>query len=56
MTGSYAAAGLVFLGLFLLGGGFSLFRQASGNSGMRIMSLMLVLCAGISIAAGVMRW
>ena len=66
MTGSYAAAGLVFLGLFLFGGAFSLFRQASGkgdasgggsgNGGMRVMSLLLVLCAGMSITAGVMRW
>jgi hypothetical protein len=56
MTGSYAAAGLVFLGLFLLGGAFSLFRQATDNGSMRAMSLLLVLCAGISIAGGVMRW
>jgi hypothetical protein len=56
MTGSYAAAGLVFLGLFLLGGSYSLFKQATGNGGMRVMSLVLVLCAGMSIAAGVMRW
>ena len=56
MTGSYAAAGLVFLGLFLLGGSYSLFKQAADNGSMRVMSLMLVLCAGISIAAGVMRW
>ena len=56
MTGSYAAAGLVFLGLFLVGGAFSLFRQPDGNTNMRVMSLLLVLCAGMSIAAGVMRW
>jgi hypothetical protein len=56
MTGSYAAAGLLFLGLFLLGGSYSLFKQASGNSNMRVMSLVLVLCAGMSITAGVMRW
>ena len=56
MTGSYAAAGLVFLGLFLLGGAFSLFRQASGNTSMRVMSLALVLCAAMSIGSGVMRW
>ncbi|MFL6117063.1 MAG: hypothetical protein ACJ786_37775 [Catenulispora sp.] len=56
MTGSYAAAGLLFLGLFLLGGSYSLFKQAAGNGNMRVMSLLLVLCAGISIAAGVMRW
>ncbi|NUR24747.1 MAG: hypothetical protein HOV83_02660 [Catenulispora sp.] len=56
MTGSYAAAGLVFLGLFLLGGSFSLFKQASGNGNMRVMSLLLVLSAGMSLTAGVMRW
>jgi hypothetical protein len=56
MTGSYAAAGLVFLGLFLLGGAYSLFKQAAENGSMRIMSLIQVLCAGMSIAAGVMRW
>lgn len=56
MTGSYAAAGLLFLGLFLLGGAFSLFRQASGNNNMRVMSLLLVLCAAMAIGGGVMRW
>ena len=56
MTGSYAAAGLVFLGLFLLGGAFSLFRQAADNNSMRVMSLLLVLCAAMSIGSGVMRW
>ena len=55
MTGSYAAAGLVFLGLFLLGGAFSLFRQAANNN-MRAMSLLLVLCAAMAIGGGVMRW
>jgi hypothetical protein len=52
MTGSYAAAGLVFLGLFLLGGAYSLFKQGVSKA----MSLILVLCAGMSVAAGVMRW
>jgi hypothetical protein len=56
MTGSYAAAGLVFLGLFILGGAFSLFRQGSGNTNMRVMSLLLVLCAAMAIGGGVMRW
>ena len=56
MTGSYAAAGLVFLGLFLLGGALSLFRQGDGNKNMRVMSILLVLCAGMAIAGGVMRW
>jgi hypothetical protein len=53
MTGSYAAAGLLFLGLFLLGGAFSLFKQ--GGSA-KTMSFLLVVCAGMSLAAGVMRW
>jgi hypothetical protein len=52
MTGSYAAAGLVFLGLFLLGGAYSLFKQGVSKT----MSMLLALCAGISLAAGVMRW
>lgn len=52
MTGSYAAAGLVFLGLFLLGGAFSLFRQGVSKA----MSVVLVLCAGMALTAGVMRW
>ncbi|NUP52184.1 MAG: hypothetical protein HOW97_33405 [Catenulispora sp.] len=56
MTGSYAAAGLVFLGLFLFGGSYSLFKQAADNGSMRVMSLVLVLCAGMSITAGVLRW
>ncbi|WP_194896600.1 hypothetical protein [Catenulispora pinisilvae] len=56
MTGSYAAAGLLFLGLFLLGGAFSLFRQGSGSNSMRAMSLMLVLCAAMAIGGGMMRW
>jgi cbb3-type cytochrome oxidase subunit 3 len=55
MTGSYAAAGLVFLGLFLLGGAYSLFKQANNNN-MRVMSLLLVLCAAMAIGGGVMRW
>ena len=52
MTGSYAAAGLLFLGLFLLGGAYSLFKQGVSKA----MSVVLVLVAGMAIASGVMRW
>ena len=52
MTGSYAAAGLVFLGLFLLGGAYSLFKQGVSKA----MSVVLVLLAGMALASGVMRW
>ena len=52
MTGSYAAAGLLFLGLFLIGGAISLFKQGVSKA----MSVVLVLVAGMAIASGVMRW
>jgi hypothetical protein len=52
MTGSYAAAGLLFLGLFLLGGAYSLFKQGVAKA----MSVILVLLAGMAFASGVMRW
>jgi hypothetical protein len=52
MTSSYGAAGLLFLGLFLLGGAFSLFKQGISKA----MSVVLVLIAGMAIASGVMRW
>ena len=52
MTGSYAAAGLVFLGLFLLGGAYLLFKQGVSKA----MSVILVLLAGMALASGVMRW
>jgi hypothetical protein len=52
MTSSYGAAGLLFLGLFLLGGAFSLFKQGVSKP----MSVILVLLAGMAIFSGVTRW
>jgi hypothetical protein len=52
MTGSYAAAGLLFLGLFLLGGAYSLFKQGVSKA----MSVCLLICAVMALGAGAMRW
>ena len=51
MTSSYAGAGLLFLGLFLLGGVYSLFKN-----GVKVMALLLLVCAVMAIASGAMRW
>ena len=52
MTGSYEAAGLLFLGLFLAGGAYSLFKNGVSKG----MSVALLVCAVMAIAGGVMRW
>ena len=52
MTGSYAAALLVFLGLFLIGGVISFARQGMP----KVLVGMLGVCAALAIAAGVLRW
>ena len=52
MTNSYSAAGLVFLGLFLAGGTFSLAKQKVPKP----VSIALGVCAVMAFAAGVMRW
>jgi hypothetical protein len=51
MTGSYSAAGLLFLGLFLVGGAFSLYKNEA-----KAMSVVVALCAAMALGAGAMRW
>ncbi|MGH6655393.1 MAG: hypothetical protein ACRDVE_09315 [Actinocrinis sp.] len=52
MTGSYAAAFLVMLGLFLIGGVISFAKQGLP----KVLIGVLCVCAAMSIAAGVLRW
>jgi hypothetical protein len=52
VTNSYTAAGLIFSGLFLGGGTFSLLKQKVAKP----VPIVLGVCAAMAIAAGVMRW
>lgn len=52
VTGSYAAALLVFLGLFLIGGVISFAKQGMN----KVLTGVLGVCAVMAIAAGVLRW
>ncbi|HEV2345982.1 MAG TPA: hypothetical protein VGS97_17920 [Actinocrinis sp.] len=52
MTGSYAAAFLIFLGLFLIGGVISFAKQGLP----KVLTGLLGVCAALAIAAGVLRW
>jgi len=52
MTGSYAAAGLIFLGLFLLGGAWTFYK----NDVSKGMAVVLAICAAMAIRRGAMRW
>jgi len=52
VTGSYTAALLIFLGLFLIGGVVSFARQGLPKA----IVGMLGVCAALAIAAGVLRW
>jgi hypothetical protein len=52
VTNSYSAALLILLGLFLLGGVVSFIKQ--GLSKMIIGAL--VVCSGLALASGAMRW
>jgi putative effector of murein hydrolase LrgA (UPF0299 family) len=52
VTGSYAAAFLIFLGLFLIGGVVSFAKQGMPKA----IVGMLGVCAALAIAAGVLRW
>lgn len=52
MTNSYAAALLIMLGLFLLGGVISFVKQGMSKA----LITVLALCSVMAIASGVMRW
>ena len=52
MTGSYSAALLILLGLFLAGGVISFVKQGMSKA----LIVVLALGAAMSIAAGVLRW
>ena len=52
MTGSYGASLLIFLGLFLIGGAYSMFKQGASKG----LAVCLVVCAAMAIGAGAMRW
>jgi hypothetical protein len=52
VTGSYAAAFLIFLGLFLIGGVVSFAKQGLP----KVLIGILGVCAALSIAAGALRW
>lgn len=52
MTGSYAAAFLIFLGLFLIGGVISFAKQGLPKALVGVLGV----CAALAIAAGVLRW
>jgi hypothetical protein len=52
VTGSYVAAFLIFLGLFLIGGVVSFAKQGMPKP----VVGMLGVCAALAIAAGVLRW
>jgi hypothetical protein len=52
VTGSYTAALLVFLGLFLIGGVVSFAKQGLP----KVLTGILGVCAALAIAAGVLRW
>jgi hypothetical protein len=52
VTNSYAAALLVFLGLFLVGGAVSLARQGLPKAVVGAFGL----CAALALAAGILRW
>ena len=52
MTGSYSAALLIFLGLFLIGGVISFAKQGLP----KVLVGVLGVCAALAIAAGVLRW
>jgi RsiW-degrading membrane proteinase PrsW (M82 family) len=52
VTNSYAAALFILLGLFLLGGVISFFKQGLP----KIAVGVLLVCSAMSIASGVMRW
>ncbi|MEV0228899.1 hypothetical protein [Nonomuraea sp. NPDC050786] len=51
MTDNLLAGVMVFLGLFLIGGVFSLFRQ-----GLKIGAAICALGAAMAITAGVLWW
>jgi hypothetical protein len=52
VTGSYAAAFLIFLGLFLIGGVISFAKQGLP----KVVIGILGVCAAMSITAGALRW
>jgi len=52
VTGSYTAALLIFLGLFLIGGVISFAKQGLP----KVLIGILGVCAAMAIAAGVLRW
>ena len=52
MTGSYSAALLVVLGLFLAGGAFSLARQGVPKTLIAVTGI----CSVMALAAGALRW
>jgi hypothetical protein len=52
VTSSYAAALLIFLGLFLIGGVISFAKQGLP----KVLIGILGVCAALAIAAGVLRW
>ena len=52
MTGSYSAAFLILLGLFLLGGVISFVKQGIAKG----LTIVMALCAVMAVASGVMRW
>ncbi|GHE13037.1 hypothetical protein [Klenkia taihuensis] len=54
------ASGLVAIGLFLLGGAFSIFRadhpEKGRTTGQVVFAGLLVLAAALAIASGVLRF
>ncbi|MFG1701901.1 hypothetical protein ACFLIM_01785 [Nonomuraea sp. M3C6] len=51
MTDNWTAGVMVFIGLFLIGGVFSLFRQ-----GLKIGAVVCAVGAAMAITAGVLWW
>jgi hypothetical protein len=48
---TFASGGMIFIGLFLIGGVISGIRQ-----GLKLMAALAGICAALAITAGVMWW